>query len=178
MNFEQLKGIKKLTGKKENIWIILLMGVLFMVVAIPSNGGGFGGEKDNQEKQSYQGQAYEEEKENMEQKLEELLGNVEGAGKVKVMLTYKTKGEKAVEKDEETEYSQKETETNKKCKESTVFAGEEPFVYKEYEPEIQGVVVVAQGGDNTQVKKEILEAIKALFDIEAHKIKIIKAVDS
>lgn len=178
MNLEKLKSLKKLTGKKENIWIMVLMGVLLMVVAIPSNSGeSFLGKKEGGKNQETQLGAYEEDRENMESRLEELLANVKGAGKVRVMITYKTKGEKEVEKDKQIESDETETEKNKKSQESTVFAGEEPFVYKEYEPEIQGVVVVAQGGDNIQVKKEILEAIKALFDIEAHKIKIIKAVD-
>ena len=40
--------------------------------------------------------------------------------------------------------------------------------------EVQGVVIVAQGADEPTVNAKILEAVKALFGIDAHKISIIK----
>ena len=45
---------------------------------------------------------------------------------------------------------------------------------KTLQPVVEGVVVVAQGGDRPEVSKNITEAIVALFDIEPHKIKIVK----
>ncbi len=179
MKYKGLDGIKKMLQKRENIWMIVLMGILFMVVAIPSNSrGNDTGKKDGSKQKVQNTVSYGEEKEALEQQLEELLKNIAGAGKVQVMITYKTRGEKAVEKDVEKENRVDEKNgKDEQMKESTVFAGEEPFVYKEYEPEIQGVVVIAQGADNALVKKEILEAIKALFAIEPHKIKIIKGVE-
>ena len=41
-------------------------------------------------------------------------------------------------------------------------------------PKVTGVLVIAEGGGNTKVKAEILEAVQALFGIEPHKIKIMK----
>jgi stage III sporulation protein AG len=41
-------------------------------------------------------------------------------------------------------------------------------------PEIEGVAVIAQGGGNSEIKKEIVEAVQVLFDIKAHKIKVMK----
>ena len=41
-------------------------------------------------------------------------------------------------------------------------------------PVIKGVMVVAEGGGDTAVQNNISEAIMALFDIELHKIKIVK----
>ena len=41
-------------------------------------------------------------------------------------------------------------------------------------PEIEGVVVIADGGDNAVVVQDITEAVQALFGVEAHKIKIMK----
>lgn len=37
-----------------------------------------------------------------------------------------------------------------------------------------GVLIVAQGAGNAVVEKRILDAVKALFDVEAHKISIVK----
>ena len=41
-------------------------------------------------------------------------------------------------------------------------------------PEIRGVLVVAQGGDDPALVQQIQEAAMALFHVEAHKIKVLK----
>lgn len=45
---------------------------------------------------------------------------------------------------------------------------------KELSPKIEGVVVIADGGENAVVKENINSAVQALFDIEPHKIRIMK----
>ena len=45
---------------------------------------------------------------------------------------------------------------------------------KELSPKIEGVVVIADGGENAVVKENISSAVQALFDIEQHKIRIMK----
>ena len=42
----------------------------------------------------------------------------------------------------------------------------------------KGVLVVAEGGGNAVVIRDITEAIQALFGVEAHKIKIMKRTDT
>jgi stage III sporulation protein AG len=42
------------------------------------------------------------------------------------------------------------------------------------EQEISGIVIVCQGGEDSVIKREITEAVSALFSIESHKIKIMK----
>ena len=39
---------------------------------------------------------------------------------------------------------------------------------------VEGVVVVAQGGDNAVVVRNITEVVQALFNVDSHKIKVIK----
>ena len=39
---------------------------------------------------------------------------------------------------------------------------------------IEGVVVVAEGGNQPIIVRNIMEVIEALFDVETHKIKVIK----
>ena len=42
--------------------------------------------------------------------------------------------------------------------------------------EVEGVVILCDGGGDTKVKSEIVEAVGALFDVPAHKIKVLKRV--
>ena len=49
-----------------------------------------------------------------------------------------------------------------------------PYVASEIYPEIRGVLVVAQGGDDPALVQQIQEAAMALFHVEAHKIKVLK----
>lgn len=125
---------------------------------------------------------------NLEQRLEEILGAMQGVGRVKVMVTLASSGEKIVEKDIPLErnnivendstggnrstnemYSQEETVY------STNSEGDKiPYVVKENSAVVEGVSVVAEGGDSALVQKNISEVIQALFGIEAHKIKVVK----
>ena len=55
------------------------------------------------------------------------------------------------------------------------YADEEgPYVVQSTYPQVEGVVIVAEGGDNAIVCTNISEAVKSLFPIEAHKITIVK----
>lgn len=126
-----------------------------------------------------------------ERRLEEVLRLVEGVGDVEVMITLEAGSELVVEKDQPVT-SQRVEETDsgggsrmteeESWSESTVYTegedgGRSPYVVKELEPKVQGVVVIAEGGGNPAVQQNILEAVQALFPVEAHKIKIMKMED-
>lgn len=128
--------------------------------------------------------------ENMEQKLENVLKKVEGIGDVKVMLTVKSSKEQVALKDgtnsqtsnSETDSqggSRVESDTSKS--EETVMSqsgsGEtSPYVVKELCPEVEGVLVIARGGDDAKIISEINSAVQVLFDVPAHKIKVMKMI--
>lgn len=155
--------------KKDQLLIIVLLGLLLAVIAIPV-------EKKQVKSENVSETAATDTEEpdyesRMEQKLEELLGSVDGIGRVRVMLTYEGTGEKRVEKDR--------FHTADESREETVYEedgsrGKSPYVISETNPKVEGVLVIAEGGGNSRIKQEILEAAQALFGIEAHKIKIMK----
>ena len=102
------------------------------------------------------------------------------------MVTMAQSAEQVVEKDievsddvvSETD-SQVGMRTTKQSSEAekTVYNEEEngkPYVSKEISPQVEGVLVIAEGGDNAVVVKNITESIQALFGIESHKIRIVK----
>lgn len=51
---------------------------------------------------------------------------------------------------------------------------EESFAKEEGSNEVEGVVVVAEGAENPDVKKKIQDIVVALFPVEVHKIEIVK----
>lgn len=57
---------------------------------------------------------------------------------------------------------------------SAIITVETPYVSEALEPEIDGVLVIAQGADSQQTISEITQAVMALFGVEAHKIKVMK----
>ena len=186
---------KKLT--QENMAIMALLGILLMVIAIPvkktetqkdqtaapENKSTASGTQETEEEDNTGGYAGE-----LEERLESLLASMEGVGNVKVMVTLDSSREQVVEKDiPSTMDTTKETDStggsrdviNSRQEETTVYvtdsAGNKtPYVSKIREPSIEGVTVVAQGGGNAVIQKNITEVIQALFGIEAHKIKVVK----
>ncbi len=126
----------------------------------------------------------------LEQRIRDVLKNVDGVGEVDVMLTLSSSSEKVLRVDKErSRATTSETDSSggtrqqaeESLRESTVLAGGsgsgEPVVEKELAPEISGVVISAQGGGNASVQKEISEAMQALFGLPAHKIKVLKRVE-
>lgn len=178
--------------KKDQILIILLAGILLLVIAIPSGSGSAGksssrsGSADSATSGSDAAQdSYARE---MEAHLEEVLSQMAGVGDVTVMITLKSSSEKVVEKDVERE-SESVTESdsqggsrttqNSTRGESTVYDGGSaqdgsPYISKEISPQVEGVVVLASGGNNAVVVQNITEAVQALFGVDTHKIKIMK----
>lgn len=175
--------------KKEQILILLLAGILLLVIAIPTQEG----QEENAvqtetgEQERAQASRVETRAEQLEERLMRILSHVEGIGKTEVMITLRSNGRRIVEKDLEHSEGKEEssgegdsTSTSELAdNESTVFmrdaqGSESPYVTEELEPEIEGVLVIAQGAGNPAAVTEITEAVMALFGVEAHKIKVMK----
>lgn len=114
-------------------------------------------------------------RERMEEELVQLLEQVQGVGRANVMITVQASNEKVTLKDN--------TSQENKTQEETVLIEDSernssPYVIQEREPELEGVVVVCEGGGNAEVKREIIEAVGALFHIESHKIKVMKSKEA
>lgn len=131
--------------------------------------------------------SYEHELEN---RLEQILGGMEGITSVDVMITLSATSEKVLEKSIQLEENKQEIEkgsgesleksvTSSLSKKNEALltgntSGSMPYIIKEMSPSIQGVVVAAQGNITQTKIREISEAVQALFGIEAHKIKVIE----
>lgn len=152
------------------------------------------GQEENQEpdaeasaRASRAGMTYEE---ILEQRVREILQHVDGVGTVDVMIVLKSSGEKVVQTDDSSSVSAtEETDSaggtrkvgSEEKTRTTVFQSGDgqnvPIIAKELKPELSGMIISASGGDNPTVRAEISAAMEALFDLPAHKIKVLKRVE-
>lgn len=154
--------------------VFILIGVLLVIIAMPT--------KETRKEQIGNETQYATDitvgtmgvetdyKQELEMQLETILTQVEGVGEVKAMITFQTSNQKLIEKDQNS--------SGEGIEETTVYKeddeGQYPYVYQEIYPVIEGVVITAQGGDNPVIIKNITEAVQALFEVESHKIKVMK----
>ena len=120
----EIKFLKSLP--KKNTWMILLLvGVLLVVIAIPTKTES----KDNTLS------IYNEDEFNetdTERRLQILLQQMQGVGEVHTMITYKD------------------------------------------DKQVVGMVIIADGGGDAVVVRNLTEVVRALFDVDSHKIKVIE----
>lgn len=199
---EQIKA--KLNIKEigiQKLIIIFLCGVFLIVISLPdilsfgksgksSNNNAAKLKTTNSEivQENENTQTAKEYTSNLENRLEEILRNVSGIGNVEVMITLKSSKELVTLKDEpytEEKSSESDSEggsrtnSNINKEDNTVLITADdgstlPYVTKEIEPEIEGVIVIAEGAENASVINDIMDAVLVLFDVPAHKIKVMK----
>ncbi len=194
--------------KKENLIVLVLSGVLLFIIALPTkedvpgtdtdedSGGNrlltFGeidkkGAEANESDQAFMTAYDSEYAANLEQRLTEVLSEMEGLGRVRVMITLKSSQEQIVERENPVSRSTtnesdaqggsrilSQVETQDTVVYRTEGSASEPYVVKTLAPEIEGVVVVAQGAGSGRVNKSVTEIVQALFGVEAHKVKVVK----
>lgn len=186
----KIKSWMQRNMKKDRLLILLLGGILLIVISLPVSDQKSVGKDEAYQADSGGNLSMDEYSNLLEQKLASALSRVEGAGEVSVMITWESSSEKIIEKDEEsTSESLEETDsqggsrTTKSITSSdqSVYISTEdgaqdgqPYVTKEISPIVEGVIVIAQGGDQPVVVQNITEAVQALFDIDTHKIKVMK----
>lgn len=199
---EKMKKQMEKWLRKDNLLILLLAGVLLVVIALPTKKTGQeqladmeqglpndtgntnssqpqdGNFTDTQEYAAY-----------LEEKLEETLSQISGVGTVRVMITLKATQELVLEKDQQTQSSSTTEEDSQggnrsinqiSRSESTVYhssGNNEPYVVKTLLPQVEGVVVVAQGAGTGNISRNITDVVQALFNVEAHKVKVVKMQD-
>ncbi len=174
--------------KMEKIAIMFLLGIFFLLVSNPI--GTTKKKETDQEmiteektQENISNDAYIE---MLENKLEQTIEGMEGAGNVHVMITLENGGEKILDKNQPYESSmEKVKEDGKESEHSTMQSDSEtvlidvdgntgPIVIQERYPKIAGVVVVCEGGDNMKLVLDIKEAIQALFSVDTHKVVVCK----
>lgn len=160
MNKEEILKIFK---NKHNrvICIIFIIGVVLMVAA--------GGHKKEAPSVSTDTQISAEAEEG---RLAGILSEINGAGKVSVMITYYSSSQKDIAYETKTASRGDKSEESEDKK--AVMTDGEPMVVKEVYPKVKGVIVTAEGAGSAAVRSAISEAVAAALDVPAHRICIYK----
>lgn len=157
MNKKQLSDFFK---NKNNrlILIILIIGVIIMLLPSLKRPGQKAVESNSVTSE--------------EERLCRILSEIDGAGKVSVMITYYGTTEKDIAYETKTASSDGIRASEDK---KAVMSGSEPMVVKETYPDVKGVVVTAQGAESAAVKRKLTEAVTAALDIPEYRVCICRS---
>ncbi|MCL2540677.1 MAG: hypothetical protein FWE53_04625 [Firmicutes bacterium] len=170
--FNKLKGIKHI-----EIIVVVVLGVIICLIWFADFGSGGGAAAGNTSYTAMSASQYARE---LETKLNTVLSNINGAGKVTSMVTLESSSELKIASSTE-ERTNSSTTGNNKTESITVvetpiiidFGGSKmPLVLMEIMPKVTGVIVVAQGAADVRVRLEMLKAIQALFNVPPGSIEI------
>lgn len=184
---------------KDSLLILILAGLLLLVIAWPTKSSG---QKKEDETVKYNqldtepvmmdastgSSGTEDYETRLTEQLEKLLGEMDGVGAVRVMITFSASGEEIPLKDvvrSDTDTTETDSGGGMRIvnedavEEETIYITDAegrrtPFIVRTTKPEVIGVAVIAEGGGNPEVQKNITAVIQSLFRIEANRIIVTK----
>lgn len=117
--------------------------------------------------------------------LEEILQQINGVGKVNVLITYSQTNEIVPMYNQDiSQKDTEETDTNGGTRKITETDTKREVIYEEssgekkpitqsvISPKIEGAIITAQGGNDTVVKANIIQAVEAVTGLSSHKIQV------
>ncbi|MCI6434753.1 MAG: hypothetical protein MR828_08345 [Clostridiales bacterium] len=159
--------LRQFLAKYKHALLILLVGILLML--LPA------GERTSQQAEQTLPAETKQETQTLQEQLSALLSQMEGAGKVQVLLTLAT-GEKTLYQinEDSTTASQSETKRTDTVIINDSNRNEAGLVRQVDPPTYLGAVVLCQGAENSAVRLAITEAVSNATGLGYHKITILK----
>lgn len=180
---EILRNIFKDKKNLYNILIAIFLGILLIVISGDFMIGGQVQEQAQTNLTPIELSSTETYEEQLENRLKTVLSQVYGVGKVEVMITTESSREIVTKSDVNSNISiTQETSVNgddrsvqsENYEDTTVkINGDEPLILKELSPQVLGVLIVAEGGTNIEVKNNLINATNALLNVGSHKIEVL-----
>jgi stage III sporulation protein AG len=180
------KYLEEVNNKKFmlNLFIILIIGIILLIVA-----NIFLEQKKDTEKALESENIINNPMINdldygslLEKKLEEILSQLKGVGKVKAMITLEDTVEKipafnTTKNSETTNEIDSQGGTREIVREDMtiqVVTGNEgsPIVLKEIRPTVKGVIVIAEGAEDLEIKEMLYEAVKTVLGVASNKVEV------
>lgn len=153
--------------KYRYVLLVLLVGVFLML--IPT------GRKDVEEQPPVETAQPKPQLEMTSDRLEEILGQIQGAGRVKVLLTF-AGSEKTLFQTNDRSSSTEESNTLE-CETVLLMDSdrtEEALVTQVLAPEYLGAVIVCQGADDPSVRLAVTEAVSKATGLGSDRISVLK----
>lgn len=177
-----MERMPKWMRNKETMLILFLSGILLFVIFLPVDKESSNRWQKQNEPIASQADCaagdirlseemtLQEYKDMLETELEEFLSGVSGVGEVKALLYMKASWEYRVEKDSESSDTTQNEDTVYTVDE---YGHEVPFITSRICPQIDGVVVRAEGAANEEIRIRLVRLIMALYGLEANKVEVI-----
>lgn len=121
----------------------------------------------------------------LEQRLEDILSNIDGVGSVRVFINYSESSETVAMYNENSKTSVteetdtsggirkvEETDSQKEIVYQEDSGNKVPIIQKMVEPKIEGAIVTAKGASNVNIKTNIIQAVEAATGLATHKIQV------
>jgi stage III sporulation protein AG len=138
--------------------------------------------KDTEELSQNDEKGYEE-KQKID--LKNILKKMNGVGDVEVMMSfdngekkvpaYDTSAQKSTTEETDTEGGKRVNNQNtdsSKIVMTTSDGNNEPFILTTYKPKINGVIILAEGAENSKTKYEIEQAVSKLYNLSLDKVNV------
>ena len=149
--------------------LVVAAGVVMM--ALPALSGG--GETTQARQQSVQEVEFGTEE--LEERVEAVLSQMDGVGQAEVVLTLRSGPGQVLAQDSQNSVREEGSESSQSTVVLSKGSGyEEPVVLQQLSPQYQGALVVCSGGDDPAVRLKVVEAVSALTGLGADKISVSK----
>ena len=189
---ELLKKSENGKDKKKQIENIIVFIIILIITVLIINSmwssNDKGSKDNNQDSSKVLAQTTSvsiDEQNDLETKLEDILGSIDGVGKVKVLIKYsesstvvamynETTSESTTKENDKNGGSKdvKETENKKEIVYTDEKGENKPITEKVVMPVIEGAIITAQGAKDVNVKSSIVSAVEAITGLAVHKIQV------
>jgi stage III sporulation protein AG len=178
-------GVRERYGKiweklKKGGWAAVVLFVGLILFLLPGGGGGESGGEDGTDTMFPTEFSLGEQ----ELRMSEALSAIDGAGRVKVMLTLSAGPEQILQKDTESSARDDEDGASEvEQREATVVVSQGGSVQsavaaKYLYPKYQGALIVADGAGSADIRLELMRAVSGLTGLGADKITVAKMSNS
>lgn len=155
-------NVQKLIRKNKFVFLVLGVGILLMLLPI-------GGSKT--ESSAALEHTMQNTEPSLEYRLSEILSKISGAGRVEVLLTYRS--------GEETVYQEDSKESSEDHSLDTVIVTDSErsqtgLIKQKNPPVCLGALVLCQGADDPLVKLSVVDAVSKITGLGANQISVVK----
>lgn len=159
----QGKNIHTAIQKYKYVILVVVLGIVFMTIP------------DSQRQSNTEPTPeYTESKPTITEELTAILSQIEGVGKVRVMITEES-GEQTIYQTDEDRTEGESTDSIRK--ETVIISGsgsESGLIQTVTPPVYLGAIIVCQGADQSQVRLAVINAVSAVTGISSDRISVLK----